>query len=137
MLKISPRISLPETEIDIRGIQAAGPGGQNVNKVASAAHLFFNIGGSSLPEHVRTRLLRKRHRWITEDGWVVIKARNHRTFEQNRQEALKRLRSLILAAMRPEKTRKATRPSRASKERRLKDKKRVSEKKALRRPPDG
>lgn len=136
MLQITSRVGIPDEEIEIRGVQAAGPGGQNVNKVASAAQLFFRIRGSSLPLFCQERLLRESHRWVTEEGWVVIKAKSHRTFERNRQEALRRLRMLILNALRPEKMRKPTRPSRAAIERRLSEKQRQSEKKARRRPPE-
>jgi ribosome-associated protein len=97
MLQVSKNISLPLGEIEISAIRSQGAGGQNVNKVASAIHLRFDIPASSLPEHYKARLLNLRDRRITTEGVVVIKSQEHRSQERNREEALDRLRSLILS----------------------------------------
>jgi ribosome-associated protein len=103
-----------------RFIRASGPGGQNVNKVASAVELRFDAAGSpSLPEALRTRLLARRDRRITEDGVVVITAQRFRTQDRNRQDARERLAGMILSVLKPPKPRIATKPTRGSKERRL------------------
>lgn len=99
MLVINEDITISEQEINIDQIRASGPGGQNVNKVASAVHLRFPIHESSLPERVKQRLLTLPDRRISSDGVVVIKAQQHRTLEQNRQDALRRLRLLIMSAV--------------------------------------
>ena len=124
MLIINPRIQIPDNELDERFVRASGPGGQNVNKVSTAVELRFDARASSaLPETVRTRLLARRDRRITTDGVIVIQANRFRTQDRNREDARDRLAELVLAATVVPKARIATRPSRASKERRIVEKK--------------
>lgn len=119
MLFISNHCCIPDEEIDIQAVRAQGAGGQNVNKVSSAVHLRFDIRASSLPEPYKTRLLALRDQRISSDGVVVIKAQQFRSQLKNRDEALQRLAELIRGAMVVPKVRRATRPTLASKERRL------------------
>lgn len=124
MLEINARIHIPDNELDERFVRASGPGGQNVNKVSTAVELRFDARCSpSLPEAVRTRLLARADRRITDDGLVVIQANRFRTQERNREDARARLAELVRAATVVPKARIATRPTRASKERRLDAKK--------------
>jgi ribosome-associated protein len=118
-IRITPSIVIPAEEIEMQAVRSQGAGGQNVNKVASAIHLRFDINASCLPQIYKERLLRRRDQRITKEGVVVIKAQSHRTQEQNRQEALDRLRDLILSVTIMRKKRKATRPSRTSQQKRL------------------
>jgi len=133
---INDRISVPLAEIEFKAVRSQGPGGQNVNKVATAIQLRFDAAASpSLPEDVRQRLLQTPDSRITPDGTVVIKAQRARTQERNREDALKRLVALIAqAAVAPTK-RRATRPKPSAIRERLADKRRRSEKKSSRRKP--
>ncbi len=120
MLQISPHLAIPDSELVERFVRSAGPGGQNVNKVATAVELRFDIAGSpSLPEPLRARLLLRRDRRLTGEGVLVISAQRFRTQERNREDARERLAAFIAAGLEVPKPRVATRPSRASKERRL------------------
>lgn len=130
MIHITQQISIDESELQVDFVQSSGPGGQNVNKVATAAQLRYNITG--LPEDVRTRLLSIARGRITDDGILVIRSQRYRTQEQNRQAALQRLVELIRQAAVPPKPRRKTRPTLASKMRRLEEKRRRGQVKRLR-----
>ena len=120
MLEIADNLIIPDAELDERFVRASGPGGQNVNKVATAVELRFDVANSpSLPEAVRTRLLAKRDRRLTDEGVLVISAQRFRTQERNREDARERLAHFVESGLRAPKPRIATRPTRASKERRL------------------
>jgi ribosome-associated protein len=129
------RLLVPENEVRITAVRAAGAGGQNVNKVANAAHLRFEIGASSLPEAVKARLRGLRDQRITRHGVIVIKAQQHRSLELNRAEALKRLQALVSRAATPCRPRRPTRPTQASKRRRIQSKIKRGRIKALRGKP--
>jgi ribosome-associated protein len=119
-------MKIHESEVDITAIRAQGAGGQNVNKVSSAIHLRFDVHASSLPTDVKARLLALPDQRITREGVVVIKAQTHRTQDMNRLEALTRLMALVDSVAQAPKPRKATRPTYASKLRRLDSKKKTS-----------
>jgi ribosome-associated protein len=125
-----PRVN--PSEVEFEAVRAQGAGGQNVNKVSSAAHLRFDVRGSSLPEDVKVRLLAAPDHRITADGVVVIKAQEHRSLTLNREAALARLQALVDAAAHPPLPRRATRPTRASVQRRLESKSRQARVKAAR-----
>jgi len=134
MIRTTHGIVIDEREIDIEYIRASGPGGQNVNKVATAVRLRFNVRGSaSLPLEVRVRLIRLAGKRIAEDGFLMIHARRFRTQESNRKDAIERLVELIDRACERPKPRRATKPTTGSKERRLDAKHRRGETKDRRR----
>jgi ribosome-associated protein len=134
MIPITPTLSIDESELQEQFIRASGPGGQNVNKVATAVQLRFDAGHSpSLPEDVRARLVKLAGRRMTEDGMLIIEAKRFRTQGRNREDALERLVELIRQATEAPKPRKKTRPTLASQKRRLESKQKRGDAKKMRR----
>ena len=127
-----PLITINEAEVDISAIRAQGAGGQNVNKVSSAIHLRYDIPASSLPADIKERLLALRDKRITAQGVLIIKAQGHRTQDMNRLDAYARLQDVVQSVAQAPRPRRATRPTRAAKERRLQDKSQRSAIKELR-----
>ncbi len=132
MIVLSNEVQLGDWEVEISAVRSQGAGGQNVNKVASAIHLRFDIQRSSLPPFYKERLLRLSDQRITKDGVVVIKAQQFRTQEMNRDDAIERLRELILSAIVVQKKRRPTRPTRGSQVRRVDSKVKRGQAKQLR-----
>jgi ribosome-associated protein len=138
MLHVTDDIAIPDNEITLGFVRADGPGGQHVNKTATAVQLRFDVRHSpSLPDPVRRRLERLAGRRLTGEGVLVLDARSHRSQKQNREEALERLRRLIEAASKPPRTRRPTQPTVAARRRRMENKRRRARLKHQRRPVRG
>ena len=131
-LKISNTVTLDENEVEVSAIRASGSGGQKVNKVSAAIHLRFDIEASSLPKFYKEKLLDSKDKRITKDGIIIIKSQQHRSQEQNRDEALERLVELVKSVNVVQKKRVPTKPTKGSVGRRLDSKKKQANKKKLR-----
>ncbi len=135
-LFITPTLRIDDSEIDMTAIRAQGSGGQNVNKVSSAIHLRFDVAASSLPDHIKQRLLAKADTRLSAEGVFVLKAQNYRTQEQNRQDAIDRLSQWIGEATKVQKARRPTRVSKGVQKRRAEAKKQQSQRKDMRKKVD-
>ncbi len=136
MIVVTDTISLDESEVEITAIRAQGSGGQKVNKTSAAVHLRFDVAASSLPEHIKERLLELKDSRITKEGVVVIKSQQHRGREQNVEEGYARLSELIRSVLKKKKHRVATKPTKSSVKKRLSSKKKQGEKKQMRKRVD-
>ena len=137
MIQITPNVALADSEIELTAVRSQGPGGQNVNKVATAIALRFDINASSLPERYKTGLMALPDKRITRGGVLTIKAQRFRTQEGNREDAIQRLKDLIIRAGTRRKPRVATKPSKSSRAKRMDEKKLRGGVKSLRRKPVG
>jgi ribosome-associated protein len=136
MIEVTPSVQIAERELQIDFVRASGPGGQNVNKVATAAQLRFDVRASSLPENAKERLIHLAGKRITSEGMLLIEAKRFRTQEQNREDAIRRFVELVRRSLVRPKTRRKTKPTEASKAERLKEKKRRGEIKKMRQSKD-
>jgi ribosome-associated protein len=136
MLILSSNVEIPARQLEFSAIRAQGAGGQNVNKVSTAIHLKFDIKRSSLPQFYKERLLALKDSRITKEGIIVIKAQSHRSQEMNKEESLERLKALILDAIKVQKARRNTKPTRSSQRKRIDSKVKKGQTKQLRKRVD-